>query len=458
MRTALASGVVSAAELCDATLRGIDAGNPSINAFVASCGEAAIADAVRLDAVPEDRRGPLHGIPVAIKDLHHVRGLPNTLGSLAWRDAVSPQDDRWVASLREAGAVIVGKTNTSELGNKSVTTNRLFGTTRNPWARVRGTGGSSGGAAAAVAAGLVPLADGSDAGGSVRSPAACCGVVGLKPSRGPVLADDFGGLNTVGSIARTVTDATLLMDALAGPRGASLTDLAAGDPGPQRLAHVAPGGGAWAPDVAESFEASLCRLREMGHDLVEVDLNLDELRGPWQQIVYVHLAAMAAQLTPAEMAHLEPANLSMMIAGARIPATEYHAQLARARSATRRLADALRGFTALVTPTRTTPAGRFDELTWESDEDEVWSRYFRSAHFQYPFNVTGQPAITVRSGMTVTGLPLGLQFVGPVGGDVDLMRLARAFEESVQDQLPELPVMRGGERCNDTHEGRPCAS
>src|SRR5262245_38140669 len=214
------SGEVSARELVEASLTAIERDNPALNAFVTLCAERALAEAAAVRA--GDPR-PLCGVPVGIKDLlTATEGVPTSEGSRAFGDWVADHDSAHVRRLREAGAIVVGKTNTPELGLRPVTENARFGTTRNPRNPELSAGGSSGGSAAAVAAGMVALADGSDLGGSIRIPAACCGVVGLKPSLGRVsIGPDFGdlaaGMPCDGVLARTVLDAAVALDAIAGP-------------------------------------------------------------------------------------------------------------------------------------------------------------------------------------------------------------------------------------------------
>src|SRR5262245_56739710 len=213
------AGEVSARELVEASLAAIERHNPELNAFVALCAERALVEA---DAVRSEDPRPLCGVPIGIKDLlSATEGLPTTEGSAAFGDWVAEHDSAHVRRLREAGAIVIGKTNTPELGLRPVTENARFGATRNPHEPRLSAGGSSGGSAAAVAAGLIGLADGSDLGGSIRIPASCCGVVGLKPSMGRVsIGPDFGdlaaGMPCDGALARTVLDAAVALDALAG--------------------------------------------------------------------------------------------------------------------------------------------------------------------------------------------------------------------------------------------------
>ena len=219
----LAAGSVSAREVLDAHLVRIEQVNPTINAVVTLSVERAVADATRADEAYAQRRhlGPLHGLPIAHKDLAMTAGIRTTLGSPIFADQVPDDDELIIARLRAAGCVTVGKTNTPEFGAGSHTFNEVFGVTRNPYDPSRSAGGSSGGAAAALAAGMVPLADGSDLGGSLRNPASFCNVVGLRPTPGTVPSwpnsDPLDPLSTDGPMARCAADVALLLGVIAGP-------------------------------------------------------------------------------------------------------------------------------------------------------------------------------------------------------------------------------------------------
>lgn len=440
LRELLGAGRVSAREVCEAALARVEAVNPEINAIVALRAEEALADADAADALPAVERGLLHGLPFAVKDLHEAAGLPFTRGSLAWAEAVADSDEPWLEQVRAAGAILIGKTNTPELGTKPTTWNRVHGPTRNPRATDRTTGGSSGGAGAAVAANMVPFAPGSDAGGSCRQPASCCAVVGVKTSRGrvrlPGAGADFENIDTVGPLARTVADAALFLDACADPAyrhggAGSFLDAAAREPARLRLAYTSRVlEGELSAEVQRVFEQALARLEGIGHELVEVAPALSDLRDPWLTTVFVSMGQLAAELSASEMAQIEPANLRMMIHGSKVSAVDYVQALGRAREATARVLDDLVPYDALLTPTLTVPPYQLEELTPESDEDEVWRHYFAWGEFLYPFNVTGQPAISVPAGASDSGLPIGLQIVGPPGGEAALLSLAAAFERA----------------------------
>ena len=276
------AGEISARELVEASLRAIERHNPSVNAFVAVFADRALAEADRVRA--GDPR-PLCGVPIGVKDLlSATEGMPTTEGSSAFGDWIADHDSAHVRRLREAGAIVVGKTNTPELGLRPVTENARFGATRNPLHPELSAGGSSGGSAAAVAGGMVALADASDLGGSIRIPAACCGVVGLKPSRGRVsMAPDFGdvggGLPCDGVLARTVLDAAAGLDAIAGyepgdrevapPPARPFADLAAPRLLTVDVATTAPLGVPVDDEPRAAVERTAGVLTELGHEVRE---------------------------------------------------------------------------------------------------------------------------------------------------------------------------------------------
>ena len=426
------SGAISATEAVEASLRAIEARNAEINAFVALDGERALAAAAAI--APGDPR-PLAGVPFGVKDfLAATEGLPTTHGSAAFGDWVADHDAPHVARLRAAGAILVGKTNTPELALRPVTEPARYGPTRNPRHPELMAGGSSGGSAAAVAAGFVPFCDGSDAGGSIRIPAACCGVVGMRPSRGlvPNGADiDGTGMSTVatfGPLTRTVRDAAVVLDAMAGTD--RFTNAPGREPGrlPVRLALAAPLGIPVddAPRAAAERVAQL--LAEIGHD-VDVgapDWDDEGFSRAWMIAGGAGTRAIAAML---ERVHgraldpdaLEPATRAMLIEMPEIPeAVAHEAQRTLAAYAERVLADwPPNGI--LVTPA----------LTRLPAEVGATADGVRFSAFLRVFNVTGQPAISIPVQDTV-----GVQIAGPPGRDDLVLAVAAQVEEVLQTRLP----------------------
>jgi amidase len=446
---AVRSGEVTARELVEASLAEIERWNPGLNAFVALCPERALAEA---DTVrPGDPR-PLCGVPVGIKDLlSATEGLPTTEGSAAFGDWWADHDSAHVRRLREAGAIVVGKTNTPELGLRPVTENTRFGATRNPRDPGLSAGGSSGGSAAAVAAGLVGLADGSDLGGSIRIPAACCGLVGLKPSLGRVsIGPDFGdlagGMPCDGALARTVLDAAAALDAVSGSEPGDrhhaqtparpFAEAVGADPGRCliQVALEAPLGipvddapRAAAVDAAEALAA-------LGHDVAEAvpRWNDEAFRGSWATYLTgtaQHLLRVVERLhgRPVEADRLEPATRAWLMDSEPVELVDYLEAGERLWRFARTL---LRGWhenQILVTPTLTrlpTPVGGIVSQAGVTDDAVRFSALVRL------WNVTGQPAISLPLAETAEGVPVGVQLVGPPGGEALLLAVAGQLERA----------------------------
>ena len=443
------SGEISARELVRAALDEIERRDPEINAFATVCGERALAaaDLVR----PGDPR-PLCGVPVAIKDLlSATRGLRTTHGSYALGDWTANHDSAHVRRLREAGAIVVAKTNTPELGVRPVTESARFGATRNPWNPELAAGGSSGGSAAAVAAGMVALADGSDLGGSIRIPASCCGVVGLKPSRGRVsIGPDFGdiaaGAAVDGPIARSVLDVAIALDAIAGyepgdhhwlpdpPR--SFADAAQQPPGRVHV-HVALGAPMGVPVDAEPREAAeraAAALADLGHDVREQTpaWEDDTFADAWSTFATAsmqHIIRVLEQLHGQRLdpERLEPATRDWLANQPPVDAIEYLEAHERLRRFTRRL---LRGWSAdqvLLTPTLT----RLPPPVGTQSHAGVTDDAVRFSALVRIWNVTGQPAISLPLHQTLDGVPVGVQLVAPPGREDLLIALATELEEAV---------------------------
>jgi Asp-tRNA(Asn)/Glu-tRNA(Gln) amidotransferase A subunit family amidase len=436
---------LSARELVEASLARIEAVNGDVNAFVAVDGDRALADAAAIDErlAAGDAVGPLAGIPIGVKDLEDAEGFRTTHGSaLHADDPVATADSPLVERLRAAGCVVVGKTNTPELGHKADTTNPLFGSTRNPWDLTRTAGGSSGGTAAAIAAGMVPLATGSDGGGSIRIPAAVCGLSGMKPSLGRVPmggpeAPGWADLSTRGPMARTIRDVTYALDAVVGPDPTDLRSLPMPDTSWTRSLEDlgAPRAVGWAPtlgyaevdrEVAAVCEAAVQRLADQGTEVIEVDpvfprdpvlawltlamaageRSLGHLRGTdaWEQIDSGHRAAIEA---------------FGQVTGAQVLAANdecHHANL--------RLVELFHQVPLLLTPTVAGQSGLAGgNGTVDGVETPSW------VAFTYPFNMTRSPAGTVCAGFTGDGLPVGLQVVGPQHADVAVLRLLALLED-----------------------------
>jgi amidase len=427
------SGDVSAREAVEASLRAIERDDGEIGAFVALAGERALAEADRVR--PGDPR-PLCGVPVGIKDLiTPTAGLPATHGSAAFGDWVADRDAPHVQRLRAAGAIVIGRTNTPELGLRPVTEPVRHGPTRNPRDLRLSAGGSSGGSAAAVAAGLVPLCDGSDAGGSIRIPAACCGVVGLKPSRGlvpfPTGFDDPAHSPIVfGPIARTVRDAAVALDAMA---GTGRFGAAAGRPPgrlPLRVALSGPLGVPVddAPRTAAERAASV--LAALGHEVREQAPEWDDERfpGAWATIGAWSMRRIVRQIEeahgrPLDPAALEPASRAWLVDGPPVTDAQHDEAIAALRAFTDAMLENWPEDVVLLTPTLTrlpVEAGRLRSQAGVSVDGVRFSAFLRI------FNVTGQPAITVPVGDTT-----GVQLVARPGRDDLVLALAAQLEQAL---------------------------
>ena len=440
----LRAGEVSAAEAVESSLDRIDAVNPRVNAIVTLDAAGARATAARLDRLDPSQRGPLHGMPIAVKDLEDTAGLRTTYGSPLYADHVPRADTLMVARLRAAGAVIVGKTNTSEWGAGSQTFNPVFGATRNPWALDRTPGGSSGGAAAAVASGMIPFADGSDLGGSIRNPAALCNLTGLRPSPGRVpdpLGDPYNPMPVLGPIGRTAADAALLLGAVAGPdRRVPLSrgwePLPLGDLGDL-------GGGAaglrvaWSPDlgdlpVAAEVAATLAQgraaLAAIGCVVGDVAVSLPGADEAFEVLRGIGFAAAFDELLRRHRDQLKDTVIENTEYGLGLTG----GQVARALTARAAVAAWMRrllqGHDVLALPTVQVAA--FDvETEWVREVDgRPMGSYLEWMRSCSRITVTGHPAISVPAGFTAGGLPVGMQLVGREGDELGLLRLAAALE------------------------------
>jgi amidase len=452
------SGELSARELVEASIRAIERLDPAVNAFALVCSERALleADAVR----PGDAR-PLCGVPLAVKDLLGATdGIPTAHGSAAFGDWVAGHDTAHVRRLREAGAIVVGKTNTPELGLRPVTESARFGVTRNPWKLELASGGSSGGSAAAVAAGMVGLAEGSDLGGSIRIPASCCGVVGLKPSRGRVsIGPDFGdiggGTPADGPIARSTLDVALALDVMAGyepgdhhwigPSPQNFVDTTKRPPGrvPIHLALSAPLGVPVDEEPRAAAERAARQLDELGHDVREQspDWNDDAFPSAWSTSVtgaLQHIVHVLERLhdRPVDRELLEPATRAWLLESPPVSLLDYLEAKERLIAFSRRILRSWPTDLVLVTPTLTklpAPADGLRSQAGMTDDAVRFSAFVRL------WNVTGQPAISLPLHETQDGIPVGVQLVGPPGREDLLLALASQLEASA-GWAPQPPV------------------
>ena len=444
----LARRELGAEELMTRFLARIDEVNPKVNAIVTLLPDAALEGARAADAALArgEPPGPLHGLPVAVKDLTVTRGIRTTFGSPIYRDFVPDEDALYVERLRAAGAIVIGKTNTPEFGAGSQTFNPVFGATRNPYAAERTCGGSSGGAAVAVACGMLPLADGTDMGGSLRNPAAWSNVVGFRtsPGRVPVWPRNmlYNPLGVAGPIARHVADAALLLSAMAGP-----------DPRVP-LSIETPGGRfreplerefrgtrvAWSPtlggypverSVREVCAAAAARFEDFGCAVEEADPDLSDADEIFQTLRAFSFAMAHEEHIRDHREQLKDTVVWNVEKGLGLGAMDVaHAEAKRAA-----LLDRVVGFFGrfdyLLCPTTQVPPFSID-TDWIREIDGVrLETYIDWMAACYAITVTGCPSISVPAGFTPEGLPVGLQIVAPPKRDFEALQIAHAYERVV---------------------------
>jgi aspartyl-tRNA(Asn)/glutamyl-tRNA(Gln) amidotransferase subunit A len=385
----------------------------------------------------------LHGVPFSVKDLILTSGVRTTFGTPLYRDNVPTEDAPTVARLKAAGAILIGKTNTPTFCWVGITDNLLFGVTRNPWNPQRTPGGSSGGAAAAVAAGLGPLALGTDGGGSIRKPAAFCGIVGHKPSYGRWPIYPHGttwSLSSVGPMTRTVQDAALMMNACAGPDerdqyslpadGVDYVKALRGSIKGLRVAYSDTLGFAPAvdPQVRQATTAAARAFRELGCVVDSVDPGWPS---PWECWRFLFLGGIGTRLAPFlhRRDEIDPGLLPVIDELLKSPPTRY-VQAWMDRLAWGQRAQAFfERWDLLLCPTVATAAFELGIL-WPTHVDGKPVDREAGSAFTFPFNMTGQPAATVPCGFTRDGLPIGLQIVGRRFADATVLRAAAAFERA----------------------------
>jgi amidase len=453
-------GETTSRELVEAALHRIEALEPELNAFTHVDPEGALAAAELVR--PGDER-PFAGVPIGIKDAVEVSGWPFTLGSDVFGDFVPPYDTFVVRRLREAGFVLVGKTSLPEFGVLPVTEPRRFGPTRNPWDTERTPGGSSGGAAAAVAAGMLPLAHGSDGGGSIRIPAACCGLVGLKPSRGrvsrgPAQGEDF--LVQDGVLTRTVGETAELLDVLAGyepgdgswapPPPEPFATAAGRDPGRLRIGVTSDGSirAELDPQCERALRDAAELVAALGHEVEQID-------APWAgqdllpifTLVFGTPVAMGvffgAQVTGREPSEelVEPLTWTIWNGIRERTALDYMLARTQLSAVSRGIVALWNDFDVVMTPALAQRPVRIGEI--DGRGDDLWAAFRRSGEFTpytAVFNVTGQPAISLPLFHGEDGLPLGVQFAGRPADEATLLSLGAQLEAARPwaDRRPEL--------------------
>jgi len=447
MRDAIKAKKLSPVEVMDAVLERIEQLNPNVNAYCTVLAESARAEARQAEdkVIKGEDLGLLHGVPISIKDLIFTKGIRTMAGTKMYENFVPEKDAIVVERLKAAGAIIVGKTNTPQSGWVAITDNLPFGPTRNPWNAERTSGGSSGGAASAVASCMGPLAIGSDGGGSIRIPSSFCGVFGLKPSfgrvpQGPGFPDLWEGLSVTGPITRTVTDNALMMEVIAGRDDRDHFSLP--DAGLRYLSRL--GGDlkglkvAWSkdlgyaivdPQVLDVTEVAVKTFANLGCAVEAVDPQADSPQETFSTVVAASLAATLTEKLDEWGDRFEPALVTFLERSKDISATEYIRARIRNLEYRNRIQAFFEKYDLLLTPTVAVPPfeiGNYGprEIAGRKVPPIGWMV------FTYPFNITGQPAASVPCGWTDDGLPIGLQIVGRRFADATVLRAAAAFEQA----------------------------
>jgi aspartyl-tRNA(Asn)/glutamyl-tRNA(Gln) amidotransferase subunit A len=446
----IAGREISPVEVAVAALDRVERLQPVLNCFITVCADQAIAAAKEAEAavMRGDRLGALHGVPYHVKDLISTAGVRTTFGSLVHKDNVPKHDAVAHARVRAAGAILVGKTTTPEFGHKGLTDAPLFGRTRNAWSAERTCGGSSGGAAAAVAAGLCPIGVATDGGGSTRIPAAANGVVGFKQNVGTVphseVADGFGVYTYVTPMTRTVLDTALMLDVMAGADASDPWSIAAprqdflkaaqplGDLRGKRILYALKlGNEVVSADTRAAFDAALKQLAALGAELEPLDDPLPDMLPVWQVLNHTTWRARFGDMIAKHRAQVTPS----LVRQVEMAAEWSGADLLKASFARTAIYRQVQGWLGradyLVTPTLSRTAMSIEQDLFEPVEvdNQVVGEFRQTWHpYTMPFNLTGHPATTVPCGFGADGLPLGLQIVGRFRDDASVLRAAALYE------------------------------
>ena len=448
---AIRSGQTSSAEITEHYLDRIGRLNEQVGAFYTVTAELARDQAAAADkAVAASRQDgaalpPLTGVPIPIKDLNMVAGVRLTYGSAILADNIADTDDYVVEHLKSAGIVITGKTATPEFGLPCYTETRIGPPARTPWDLSRSAGGSSGGAAAAVASGLAPAAQGSDGGGSIRIPSSVCGLFGIKPTRGRIsqgpMMPDLVGLSTDGPLTRTVADAALLLDAMTGnhpgdmytlparPAGESFLGYASREPGTLRIARSLTtliDGAEVHPDCVAAYEDASALLASLGHEVVDIDLPFPAEAVPSFLALWFAMATLAP-IAPEQESELLPLTRYLRGKGMELSASDLLLHQAILQGSARPAMAALAGYDAILSPTVALPprpVGWFDEV-------EPAQNFIRQTQFTpwtALYNLSGQPAVSVPLYWSGEGLPIGVMLAGQMGAEGTLISLSAQLE------------------------------
>lgn len=449
---------VTAAEILETAIAAIEERNPDLNAVVIKTYEIGRAAAENPPA------GPFGGVPFLLKNIGSMwEGTPLTNGFSYMKDYVCEYDTEMVRKIKAAGFLLLGRTNTPEGGWCIATEPTLYGPTLNPWNAAVTPGGSSGGAAAAVASRMVPLAEASDGGGSIRVPSSCCGLVGLKPSRGritygPQVPDFWLGSVSTFCVTRTVRDTAAYLDAVAGtlPGDAYIAPkpeeswLELSGRAPKRLRIGYTMKPAWNdpfdPEVASAMHKTLKLLQSLGHDVEEHDLAVD-LGSAWEHYNNINAVEMATDFDrlasrfgrPVREDELAPVNWALIERARRLSARDYSRSIAAVRLASHEIASDLAGYDVFLTPTLTQKPRPVGYWTMEEKDLGKYLDRWSDAGYMFCFNLSGLPAMSLPVALTDDMVPVGLQIVGRHGDETNLLSLAQQLEDEIrwQDRRPQ---------------------
>lgn len=444
------AGDVSQTEVMEAAITRAEERNPALNAIIAPLFEDARSLA------KTEAEGPLAGVPFLIKDIAYLKDVPCTYGSRLWQNFVPDHDAELIARFKKAGLNIFGKTNTPEVGLACTTEPVLFGPTHNPWNLEHTPGGSSGGAAAAVAAGILPAAHATDGGGSIRIPASCCGLVGLKPTRGrtslgPDIGEGWGSMSTAHVVSRSVRDSAALLDVTHGPAvgdpyhapyfGGRYLDEVKNPDHPLRIAvdRIPVNDRQMDPEVAEGLDnvARLCE--SLGHNVEERSFEYDReaLGNATSALVIANVRNNVN--ARAEMLGIEPSldvieqyTHLMVTLGEQITGEIYAASINCIHRVTRQLEIFFLDYDLILSPTLLTPPPKLGYMDTDSPDFDTYGEHFNSFWgFTNLYNATGNPAISLPLHWSADNLPVGIQFVAPWGGEDRLFNIAAQMEEAL---------------------------
>ncbi len=455
------AGEVTATELFETAVASIEERNPDLNAVVIKTYEIGRA------AAENPSTGPFGGVPFLLKNIGSMwQGTPLTNGFSYMKDYVCDYDTEMVRKIKAAGFLLLGRTNTPEGGWSIGTEPRLYGPTRNPWRQDITPGGSSGGAAAAVASRMVPLAEASDGGGSIRVPSSCCGLVGLKPSRGritygPQAPDTWLGSVSTFCVTRTVRDTAAFLDAVAGnlpgdPYTVPLPEtswLEQSSLPPPRLRIGYTAKPAWneqlAPEVDSALRETLKLLESFGHHVEEHDMGVD-LQAVWSVYNGINAVEMATDFDrlaslfgrSVREDELAPVNWALIERGRGLSARDYARTIAAVRLASHEIANDIASYDVFLTPTLTQPPRQVGYWSMEEQDLDAYLDRWSDAGYMFCFNVSGLPAISAPVVMTDHRVPIGVQLVGRHGDEATLLKLAQQMQDEIrwQDRRPEPNV------------------